>query len=150
MNINHKSFKKYYNDELDKFVKLSRMNKVNYETFKTNKCDKVILICTTYLWKRFSLNTEFYKFLFQFHYSIQHTDDRGGKRLAHRCSLVRPRSIGSRGKNIWARLHDKQKVLAARKRECHASDLVRPRVTGKNEFSSWNSVMTNVRHRAFD
>lgn len=63
-------------------------------------------------------------------------DDRGGKRLAHRCSLVRPRSIGSRGKNIWARLHDKQKVLAARKRECHASDLVRPRVTGKNEFSS--------------
>lgn len=85
LNINHKSFKKYYNDELDKFVKLSRMNKVNYETFKTNKCDKVILICTIYLWRRFSLNTYLPIPLFD---PAHRLDDRGGKRLAHRCSLV--------------------------------------------------------------
>ena len=69
------------------------MNKVNYETFKTNKCDKVILICTTYLWKRFSLNT---CRILQVSLPIplfdpaHRLDDRGGKRLAHRCSLVRP------------------------------------------------------------
>lgn len=80
---------------------------------------------------------EFYKFLPTplFDHRL---DDRGGKRLTHVAPFFDQSSTINRfkGKNTWARLHDKQKVLAARKRECHASDLVRPRVTGKNEFSS--------------